>query len=174
MSYLIVGLISAAYFHFLYESVLAPSFRLKLRFELFALRDELRRLKIERADCLDDTHFDFLQESLNGLIRILDRFSVATLIAVENGIRRNPCLEEQLEVRARILDDCEIPNVLSIRDRSLRIAARAVAVNNGAWAIYLGPATLPFLGLSKLKKLIKASLSLPGAQLEEASTSSLA
>jgi hypothetical protein len=36
MSYIIVVLLLTAVLHFIYESILAPSFRLALRFELFS------------------------------------------------------------------------------------------------------------------------------------------
>jgi hypothetical protein len=50
----IVILISLAALHFVYESILAPSLRLSLRFTLFALRDEVRQLKIDCASSLSD------------------------------------------------------------------------------------------------------------------------
>jgi hypothetical protein len=64
----ILYLIALAALHFVYESILAPSFRLSLRFKLFVLRDEVRQLKIDCASSLNDRHFDFLQDSINNLI----------------------------------------------------------------------------------------------------------
>jgi hypothetical protein len=42
--------------HFIYESILAPSWRLSLRFRLFSLRDEVRALEADCRDGLDDEH----------------------------------------------------------------------------------------------------------------------
>jgi len=167
MAYVIPGLIIAAFLHFIYESILAPSLRLKLRFELFALRDELRLLKIDCDRHLDDRCFEHFQASLNTLIRVLHRIDIATLAAVERELRANPELREQIEARSRMLDDCNIPQVREIRYRSLQVAVKAFAVNSGGWAIYLLPLVLPFLGYSKIKKAVKASISLSELDLNK-------
>ena len=46
MEYIFFALVLVALYHFILEAILAPSARLKLRFELLALRDTLRNLKI--------------------------------------------------------------------------------------------------------------------------------
>jgi hypothetical protein len=160
-------LIAAAFMHFISESIIAPSLRLKLRFELFALRDELRLLKIECDRHLDDKHFDYLQGSLNTLIRVLHWIDMTTLAAVERELRTNPQIREQIEARNKVLDDCDIPEARQIRYRSLQVAAKAFAVNGGGWAIYPLPLLLPFVGHSKIKRAIKASLSLSELDLNK-------
>jgi len=60
MEIAIIVLAGLAVYHFVYEGILAPSFRLKLRFELFELRDELRKLKISHAEDLRD-EIDLIQ-----------------------------------------------------------------------------------------------------------------
>ena len=45
-------------FHFIVESVVAPSERSKIRWELFALRDKIRMLKIEHGHGLDNELYD--------------------------------------------------------------------------------------------------------------------
>jgi hypothetical protein len=57
MTIAIIVLMALAVFHFVYESIWAPSFRLSLRFRLFVMRDEVRQLKIECAETLGDEHF---------------------------------------------------------------------------------------------------------------------
>jgi hypothetical protein len=64
--------------HFIYESIVAPSLRLKIRYDLFALRDELRFLKIKRGSSLDDKHYVYLQDSINTMISHLARYDIAT------------------------------------------------------------------------------------------------
>jgi len=167
VTYMILGLLIMASVHFIYEGILAPSFRLKLRFELFSLRDELRQLKIDCAQSLSDKHFDYLQDSLNGLIAVLHRYDAGTLAAVEHELRTNPELRADIEARVRILDDCNIPRARTIRNRSLWIAGKALATNNGAWFCYLLPLALPLFFVSRLKKLIRASLSLSEPDLNK-------
>src|SRR5882724_446379 len=125
-------LIALAVVHFVYESILAPSFRLSLRFKLFALRDEARQLKIDCADALSDKHFDFLQASINNLISNLNRFDMATFLGVGFESKRDPSFLKSAEERSRMLDDCNIPRAREIRQQSLRIIPAAIVINGGA------------------------------------------
>jgi hypothetical protein len=128
-----------------YESILAPSERLKLRFELFELRDRLRALKVEHSEYLEDRHFHYLQDSLNSLICLLGRFDLATLSRIEVEIQRDPALRRRSEIRAAILDDCQFDELRAIRKTSVRIAAKALLINSGGWFVSIVPI---FVGLA--------------------------
>jgi hypothetical protein len=160
VSYLILIVAFLVLFHFVYESILAPSFRLKLRFELLCLRDELRMLKIQLGDSLGDEHFHRLRDSINALISMLYRFDVVTLATLQREIRRRPDLRDRVELRARLLDSCGVPQAQRIRQRSLVIATKAIAVNSGGWCVFLVPPALAYLGIYRLRTLVKASVSL--------------
>lgn len=95
--------------HFIYESILAPSWRLRLRFRLFALRDELRALKGECRGLLDDEHFAYLQDSINTMIAMLHRYDVAAVAAAELRYRRDPEFRRCVEIRTAILDHHSAP-----------------------------------------------------------------
>src|ERR1700736_3495947 len=105
----IVILIALAALHFVYESILAPSFRLSQRFRLFVLRDEVRQLKIECAQSWNDEHLVILQDSIKGLISMLHRFDMASLLGLEFESRKDPEFLKQAEERSRVLDDCKVP-----------------------------------------------------------------
>ena len=160
MSYVILGFALLALFHFIYEGILAPSFRMKLRFDLCALRDELNRLKRDSGAAFDDERFCHLHDSLTALIATLHRFDVSTLLAVSQEIGRNPELREKVERRERMLDTCGVPELRDLRRRSLVIATRALAVNHGGWCIYGIPMVLGYLSLRKMGALIRATASL--------------
>jgi hypothetical protein len=167
MEYLFVSLIVFALYHFVYESILAPSERLKLRFELFELRDRLRSLKIEYSECLEDRHFHYLQDSLNNLICLLTRFDMATLSQIELEIQRDPELRRRSEVRSATLDDCQLEEMKTIREASFRIATKALLINSGGWFVYVVPIFIGlalYLGLtcwaSFLGRKIKAAISI--------------
>jgi hypothetical protein len=165
MSYLIIGLFVIALLHLLFESILAPSMRMKLRLELFSLRDDLRMLKVNRDRSLTDRQFEGLQESLNALIAVLHRFDGATLMALEFELRRNPLLRAQVDARARVLDGCTSHHARAIRARSVQIATIALAINSGGWFIYVLPVLLLAVGYAKVKRLIASSLALSESYL---------
>lgn len=168
MSYLIAALAVIAVLHLLFESIIAPSLRMKLRFELFSLRDDLRMLKASRDLSLSDWQFECLQESLNVLIAVLHRFDGAILVTIEHELRHNPLLRAQADACARILDACTSRRARAIRARSVQIAMAALAVNSGGWLIYVLPVLLLAVGYSRIKRLIASALTLSESHLVRA------
>jgi hypothetical protein len=174
MAYFLVALLIVALYHFVYEAILAPSLRLKLRFELFVLRDRVRALRIESPGALQDKHFHYLQDSINTLIAVLARFDVATFERIEAEMKRNPELRRLVEERSRILDDCALEEAKGIRYASLRLASVALAVNSGGWFIYVVPPLAMMAGwfglsgcVSSFKRRIKAVLAIPQADINK-------
>lgn len=172
MYYCIVILIAIAILHFVYESIIAPSLRLELRFDLFKLRDEVRLLKIENSDVASEAsefverHFCELQDSINSLIFILSRFDLVTVCAISEAIDRDVELKQRVEARARMLDDCLLPKVLAIRSKQLRIATKALAVNSGPMLLWLALPVSLFVGYQAVRSKIKSSLTVPGTDLK--------
>jgi hypothetical protein len=158
--YLLGAMFALTAFHFVYESTLAPSFRLQLRFELFRMRDELRNLKMRRND-LDDKHFLYLQDSINTLIANLVRFDAATLTRIDLELQRDSELRARTEARCKVMDDCAVAEARRIRRKCNIVGVKALAVNSGGWGGYILPGVFLLVGLSELKRGIKAALSIP-------------
>lgn len=158
MSYCIVILTFVAILHFVYESIIAPSLRFALRLELLRLRDEVALLRIEHLR-------PELQDSINSLIGLLCRFDLVTVRAISEEIDRNAGLKQRVEARSRILDDCVLPEVLAIRSKQFRIAAKALAVNSGPMLVWLALPALLFVGYNAVRNKIKDSLTVPGTDL---------
>ena len=165
MSYVIFALVLLALFHFVYESILAPSFRMKLHFELCALRDELRRLNWTRGRELTRDYYAYLDEALLSLDSMLHRFDVGTLTAVRQELTRDPELKRAVEQRGRTLDGCPVIEAIEIRERLLRIASRALLINHGAWCIYVFPSVFGRFGLGSARILIRTAVSVPRSDL---------
>ena len=179
MEYALTALIVVAFYHFIYESMIAPAARLKLRFKLFALRDRVRNLKRVCPQEFEDRHFFYLQDSLNTLIALLPRFDLVTLQRVASEIERNPELKARVTTRTALLDDCALVEVQKIRDASVEIGTRALTINSGGgWLVYVVPLLLLaivhlafYLGLSSwfsaVTRRIKAVISIPEADIEK-------
>ncbi len=165
MNYVICSLLAFGFWHWLYESTLAPSFRRVLRLELLALRAELAGLESRLVDSRGARAFQVLSESLGTLGMFLNRLDVVTLAAVEVEIRRNPTLRELAESRTTLFQSCGVDALRDLRGRSLRLAARAVAVNSGAWCVFIIPPALAWMGMRGAGRLVAASLSLSGSDL---------
>lgn len=151
--------------HFIYESILAPSWRLSLRFRLFALRDEVQALKTRR-DLLDDEHYAYLQDSINTMIAMLHRYDIAAIIAAEFRYHRDPGFRIRVDTRATILDGCDLPEAQSVRRSSVDLIARAIAVNSGMLCAPLYPFALMGIGFSTLRRHLRKFATLSRRELE--------
>lgn len=152
--------------HFIYESIFAPSWRLSLRYRLFALRDEVRILSGTGRGLLDDQPYAYLQNSINTMIAMLHRYDVATIATTELRYRRDPSFRRRLDVRGTILDGCTSPQAQSIRRRSVDLIARAVVVNSGMLCAPLLPLALMGIGFSALQKRLRKFATLSRRDLE--------
>jgi len=168
-------LLALAVFHFVYESIVAPSLRLSLRLRLFVLRDEVEQLKTEcvdseSVDSKKGSYYEFLQDSINGLISRLHRVDVASLLGVEFQCRKDPDFLAQAQKRARILDDCPVPRVREIRKQTLRIAGEALIINSAVGVVLLlAPWALVSAGYSESKKRFRVLASLNSREFKRVS-----
>ena len=151
MSYVLLTMLFLVVYHFVFESIVAPSWRLSIRYRLFALRDELRMLKIEHGDKLDNKHFHHLQDSINSIIYLLPKIEVTMVAHIKQSIDRDVELKKRLEARQKILDDCAFPLMVDIRQRSINLTIEALAANSAGWWIYF----VPFLWLAGVYKSIE-------------------
>jgi hypothetical protein len=155
-----------ALIHFIYESILAPSWRLSLRYKLFALRDELCALRMLCRDRLDEEHYVYLRTSIDTMIAMLHRYDVAAIAAAELRYRRDPEFRRRVDVRARILEDCDDSQLQSIRRRSVELIARATAINSGMLCAPLYPFAVMGIGFSSAQALFRKLAALSRRELE--------
>lgn len=167
MSYFLLFMMVVVSFHFVYESIIAPSWRLSIRFRLFALRDELRTLKIEHGDRLDNKHFHYLQDSINSIIQALPRLEVTTIAHVKQAIENDAELKKRLIARQKILDDCAYPEMSNIRKKSIALSIEALGANSAGWWIYFIPLMTAGGIYKSIERRVRALISLSDPDLDK-------
>jgi hypothetical protein len=167
MSIAILALGGLALFHFVYESILAPSFRVHLKFRLFSLRDRLRELKCECEPEVSDEVYRYLEGSLNGTIALLQRIDLSAIVRTHELLRRQPRLAQELNERRSAVEACTIKNIKEIRDQSARVARLAFLTNSGAWFLYLVPLFACLFAYQQIKSVIREMLYIRESDLHE-------
>jgi hypothetical protein len=165
MSYLILAMMLMALWHWVYESLVAPSLRQSLRLELWWLHQELLDLVAAEADASRHEPLQMLGESVCVLDLLLEKFDAVTVASVAVELRRDPALRARAEARGRILDGSASAVVRRVRQRTLDVAARAVVINSGGWCIFIVPFALVHVGMRRLGRVIAASVSLSNGEL---------
>lgn len=126
----------------------------------------MRALKADCGDLFDDEHFAYLQDSINTMIAMLHRYGVVAIVAAELRYRRDPDFKRHVDARAAILEECNMPQVQSIRRRSVHLVGQAIAVNCGMLCAPLFPFALMGIGLSTLRKHLRKFSALSRRELE--------
>jgi len=154
-----------ALFHFYYQSVVAPTLILFLRFRLFALRDELRGIMIEEAPDVPSALY-VVENSINTAIRILHSVTISGLLYADSQIRNHVELQRRIEERNDLIANCQIPKVKEIERQASTLVAGAFLANSGGWFIYLLPIALTWASFSGLFQLLKRILVIKESEFE--------
>jgi len=139
MATIFIILFVLALFHFIYESILLPSFRLESRYKLFQLRDELRGLKNDEENGIEDDVFFLLEDTVNITINRLPYFNLSTGIEANREYKENKEFQKRVEKRKKTLESCENKRVFQVNKKLLDISALAFILNSGGWMYILIP-----------------------------------
>lgn len=162
--FLVLALVSA--FHFIYESTILPSLRLKNRIRLFALRDKLRRLKIQQPD-LDEQAYAYVQETINGFAKYLSVVDVAFIIATAQMVENDPAVKERVEKRIAKIENANSPELKAIVSEVHSIIKDTALANNGMWFLYLTPLVMLLSGITSFLKSLRVTTCVPQRELDK-------
>jgi hypothetical protein len=155
MVILLFTLIMLSIVIFIYESIILPSIRLRIRYQIFELRDKLRFLKIEKGDTFDDTVFRYSQESLNMLLAFLHRFDCAAFVEAERIFQKEPEIHRKALERQKILDGCNIEEFKQIRNKYIEVAILSAAANSLGLLVLLILPIIAFKGMKSINDWAK-------------------
>lgn len=145
-------------FHFWWDAIIAPSARMELRYELFRMRDELRRLKIDHPQELDDEVFDTFQHILNKEIRFLHQATIGALFLAYRKYKDDPSIEENFQRFEKLIDESQFEEIKNIDENSAVVTGVALVVNSGGWLIYVIPALLLAVSFGTIQMIAKKLL----------------
>lgn len=166
MSILLIVIGAVAFWHFIYESILAPSRRFKIRLQLFALRDDFRRKLIEDNDAAGDEAFADIEDSINTTISLCSSISPGLVVDVKRAIGRDPHLRKAIEARRNQLDQCRVVGAQELRKKCGRLVRDAFLVNVTGWSILIVPLILLYALLNPIVNWISTLFAMPSKDLQ--------
>ena len=151
MAVIVVAVAVLAVAHWFYESVVATSLRLTVKFDLFAVRDEARRLARESTSARE-------RDGAEVLCRMVDRtmyglhFITVTLLwkALARG-KRDPVFRKDVEEDLHLIVGLDSERFTNLMLRTIGLIVR-VAVINSAMGLLYWVWTFPFLALWAVSK----------------------
>jgi hypothetical protein len=166
-SLILTALVVLTLIHFIYEGILAPSFRATLRLNLFALRDRLRKLKMEKQDELSDEVFRELQDSINFAAVRLNQIDLRLLKNARDAFERDEKLRRRVERRIAMIEACPVAELHEIRREYFEVLDNALATNMGGWFPYLVPIIIGFILKDSAQNLVKKVFSLSDNDIDK-------
>lgn len=139
MTTLFFILLGLGLFHFIYEGIILPSYRMKLRYDLFALRDKLRRTKAEKGEAVDKKVYLLIQESLNNQIKFLPHITINLVWRALRDIKADPELATDISQRIALVNNTDLPELKEINEAGSKILATALIWNSLGLLIYVLP-----------------------------------
>lgn len=167
MATFILILFGLAIVHFVYESVVAPTIRLRLRFRLFELRDELRQLKIDDPDRVPDEVFLMVQDNLNTAITLVPRTDFVLLRAFYGAMKDDASFRIKVDERLARLDRCVSGDLQAIRRKAADVFVCAFATNTALLLVLAVPFWLLVLPWSLVSRVVDNLLSMPADRVED-------
>jgi hypothetical protein len=126
-------LIVALLFFFMdtvYNFIVAPTVRLKLRFKLFKNRDDLRRLRLKFPEKVTAEIYKASEESFNNTIAFLDRLTILNFIRVAMHLHKNEQYKNRVENRKKLFASCEVSEFQAMKKQQALIAMLSLLVNS--------------------------------------------
>ena len=152
MAELIVLLGIVAALHFIYESAVAPTLRLKTRYKLFELRDQIRKLKEDKN--LSAQVFQHVDGSINAQIQQLNQLNFSLLYSSNRTFKNDDTIQKEIRRKTELIENCDVEEVKKIYEKSSEYGLEAFLINSGAWLPYITPLLLVLLVAGAMKTLI--------------------
>ena len=111
----------------IYQSTVLAGLRQGLRFDLFALRDQLRRQVIDGKISESNEAFDLLHDRLNFMCSNLHRFDLASALLVVRRLQARDL--EQIQEYIKVMETSS-SEVRQIYHASVKVTVKAIVFNS--------------------------------------------
>lgn len=166
MSTLIIVIFWLAVWHFLCEGILAPSARMILRNRLFALRDQVRHIHIERGGNRMAPDIALLHDGINRFLPRLKQITPLLLHDIDSAYRTDPEVRAIVQSHQQIIESAADPRIKEIVSQINGVLTKAVIANTAGWMVYLLPIGIVFVCFSRLTRLAAELFMTPSATVD--------
>lgn len=167
MSNAFIIMIFLAGIHFVYNGILLPSIRMHLRNSLFALRDELRLMKIKKQLPSENKVIDLLHDGINNVLDRLPSLTLESVLKIKESLKNDPLLIKEINSRLLIIEKCKNIELVRINRRTNTILLYTFLANSGGLLLWILPGLLMYRWGSKIKTYTKDLIAAPSSKAEK-------
>lgn len=166
MAIFILFLLGAAFAHFIYDGILAPSMRCKLRNDLFDLRDQLRTAQISNRDSKATEAFDVVHAGINAYLNRLQAVTVSLRAKFYQLNREDARFQQEWHRRRRVVEEARNQELEQIKARANATIELAFVVNSAPLLVYSLPVALCLAPLFQLRRWSQALVAMKPSQTD--------
>lgn len=166
MAIFILFLLGAAFAHFIYDGILAPSIRCKLRNDLFDLRDQLRTAQISNQDPSATEAFDVVHAGINAYLNRLQGVTVSLRAKFYRLNKEDSGFRQEWHRRRRVVEDAKNQELERIKARANATIELAFLTNSAPLLAYLLPLALCLAQIFQLRRWSQALVAMKPSQTD--------
>ncbi|HEY2347028.1 MAG TPA: hypothetical protein VGH80_14305 [Xanthomonadaceae bacterium] len=152
-------IIFMAFAHFIYDGIIAPTIRRKLHGDLYAARDELRRLHAA-GECPDDA-YEIFDNGIEQFLHHLSAITITSQLRFRRRYQNDAKLRALVDGRIAVLRRCKTPALHALSKELDRVTSAAFLSNMGVWFLYLVPIAVAAAMINVVKRWALALFSTP-------------
>lgn len=166
MKLLIYIALFLAIWHFVYEGIIAPAIRVRLRNQLFSVRDDLRKAKLEKLSRSDERAFSFVHNGVNNFLNRLPNMTITAIANIRREIAADMAKQQLLDEHVNAVLNCENTRIRDAFKNANAIIEHAILTNMGGWFVYIIPAAMIIGGFKRLSALVSEIIVAPSKDVE--------
>lgn len=144
--------------HLIWESAVAPSLRVALRYKLFALRDRIRWQHAQSPETCPEDVYRIIEAALNNSVRLVAVTDISFIARFNKALGADKDLKDRIKKRRQIVEECKDVEVQEIRKLMEGFSKEAILINNGGWLVYVVPVVISIIFCEQASRKIKSFL----------------
>lgn len=149
MVYWFIVLMIMAAGHYIYETILLPTYRQQARDELFVLRDKLRAELIKEKHSVDKETiqaFSMIDSIINKSLNRLYLLTIPNMIKFEFMKDKSVEIQQEIDRKNGLLERCSSEVVREVNEKMNVVLMKVLVVNSMGLVIYL----MPFILIARI------------------------
>lgn len=142
MVYWFIVLIIMAAGHYIFETILLPTYRQQARDELFVLRDKLRAELIKEKHSADKETiqaFSMVDSIINKSLNRLHYLTIPNMIKFEIIKGKSVEMQQEIDRRNSLLERCSSEVVREVNKKMSMVLMKVLVINSMGLMVYLLP-----------------------------------
>lgn len=151
---LLILIIILGIYHVIYERLISPTLRQKIRSKLHALLEEVHRLQNEQVGKIPEEQIQFVEAGLRNALVLVSCISLSMVYKTGKAVKEDASWIQEAKFRLRRASGYQNEELKQLDITGVNLLYKSFIVNSGGWFIYILPAIV-FLSIPGARDWVK-------------------